>query len=199
MPNNQLFRLPFIVVFVGMMSICGYFRYRARQSGEAIPRTSEGALLLLARLLCAAPLYLPIFAYMLNPDCMSWADLPLPTWLRWLAATVGLAALPLLYWLFSSIGRNISETTLTKEKHQLVTHGPFHWVRHPLYLVATVALISMGILAANWFMLTMACLALVGIMVFIIPREEAQLIRKFGPEYHEYMRRTGRFVPRLFQ
>jgi protein-S-isoprenylcysteine O-methyltransferase Ste14 len=140
MPNNQLFRLPFILVFVGMISISGYFRYRARQSGEAIPRTSEGALPLLIRLLCAAPLYLPIVAYMLKPDCMSWAALPLPTWLRWLAAAVGLAALPLLYWIFSSIGSNISETTLTKEKHQLVTHGPFHWVRHPLYLVATVAL-----------------------------------------------------------
>jgi protein-S-isoprenylcysteine O-methyltransferase Ste14 len=182
-----------------MISISGYFRFRARRSGEAIPRAREGRLVLLARLLVAAPLYLPIVAYMLNPDWMAWAALPLPVCLRWLGAAVGLLALPLLYWVFSSIGGNISETTLTKETHRLVCRGPFRWVRHPLYLLATVVLISMGILAANWFMVAMACLVLVGISVFIIPKEEAQLVRKFGLEYQEYMQRTGRLVPRLFR
>jgi protein-S-isoprenylcysteine O-methyltransferase Ste14 len=182
-----------------MMSISIYFRSKARHSGEAIPRAREGGLVLVARLLFAAPLYLPIVAYMLEPDWMAWAALPLPIWLRWLGAAVGLSALPLVYWVFSSIGSNISETTLTKETHRHVSHGPFHWVRHPLYLVATVILISMGILAANWFMLAMACLALVGMTVFIIPKEEAHLIRKFGPEYQAYMQRTGRLLPRLFR
>jgi protein-S-isoprenylcysteine O-methyltransferase Ste14 len=186
-------------MFVGMMSVSLYFRSKARRSGEAIPRAREGGLVLLARLLFAAPLYLPLVAYMLNPDWMAWAALPLPGWLRWLGAGIGLAALPLLYWVFSSIGSNISETALTKEKHRLVTNGPFHWVRHPLYFVATVILTSMGILAANWFMLATACLALLGITAFIIPKEEAQLVRKFGPEYQDYMHRTGRFLPRLFR
>src|SRR5215831_17524903 len=145
MASSQIFRWPFIVVFVGMMSVSIYFRSKARRSGEAIPRAREGGVLLVARLLVAAPLYLPVAAYMLNPDWMAWAALPLPGWLRWLGAGIGLAALPLLFWIFRSIGNNISETVLTKEKHRLVTNGPFHWVRHPLYLVGTVTLISMGI------------------------------------------------------
>src|SRR5262249_10269477 len=128
-----------------------------------------------------------------------WAALPLPTWLRWLGAALGLAMLPLLYWVFSSLGSNISETTLTKEKHRLVTHGPFQWVRHPLYSAAIIVLISMSVLAANWFMLTMACIALIGVAVLVIPREEAELIRKFGTEYQDYMLRTGRLAPRLFR
>ena len=197
--SSQIFRWPFTVVFVGMMSVSGYFRFKARRSGETIPRAREGGLVQLARLLLAAPLYVPIVAYMLNPDWMDWAALPLPGWLRWLSAGVGLAALPLLYWVFRTIGSNISETILTKEKHRFVTSGPFHWVRHPLYFVATVALISMGVLAANWFMISMACLVLVGIAVFIVPKEEAELVRKFGLEYQHYMQRTGRFVPRLFR
>jgi protein-S-isoprenylcysteine O-methyltransferase Ste14 len=199
MASNQIFRWLFTVVFVGMMSVSVHFRFKARRSGEAIPRACEGRFVLLARLLFAASLYLPIVAYMLNPDWMAWAALPLPAWLRWLGAAVGLSALPLLYWVFSSIGSNISETTLTKDTHRLVSHGPFHWVRHPLYSVATVVLISMGIVAANWFMVAMACLVLVGITVFVIPKEEAQLVRKFGPEYQDYMRRTGRLVPRLLR
>jgi len=199
MTNIQLYRWFFIAVFVGMVSISVFFRSRARRSGEAIPRVREGTFVLLTRLLFAAPLYLPIIAYMLNPDWMAFAALPLPTWLRLLGAAIGLAILPLLYWVFSSIGSNISETMLTKEKHRLVIHGPFQWVRHPLYSAATMVLISMSVLAANWFMLMMACIALVGVAVLVIPREEAELIRKFGVEYQDYMRRTGRLAPRLFR
>jgi protein-S-isoprenylcysteine O-methyltransferase Ste14 len=90
----------------------------------------------------------------------------------------------------SSIGNNISETFLTKEKHVLVTHGPYRWVRHPLYTTATIATISLSILAANWFMLAMACVAFIGIAALVIPREEAELVRKFGDAYREYIQRT---------
>jgi len=197
MANDQLFRWFFIAIFVGTLSISGYFRRRARQSGEAIPRVREGKLALLSRLLLAAPLYLSIFAYMLNPAWMAWSAISLPTWLRWVGTAVGLAMLPLLYGVFSSIGNNISETFLTKEKHVLVTHGPYRWVRHPLYSAATISLVSLSMLAANWFMLAMACAAFLGIAVLVIPREEAELIRKFGDEYREYRERTGRFAPRL--
>src|SRR6185369_6032870 len=140
MANEQLFQWFFIAIFVGMLSISGSFRYRSRRSGKPIPRAREGKLLLLTRLFFAAPLYLPILAYMLNPDWMSWSVMPLGTALRWSGAAVGLATLPLLYWLFSSIGSNISETTLTKEKHILIRHGPYRWVRHPLYSAATIGL-----------------------------------------------------------
>jgi protein-S-isoprenylcysteine O-methyltransferase Ste14 len=87
---------------------------------------------------------------------------------------------------------------LTKSKHQLVTHGPFHWVRHPLYVVATLVLMSLGFLAANWFMLAMTCFILMGITFFVIPREEAELAQKFGVEYEQYKQRTGRLFPRVF-
>jgi protein-S-isoprenylcysteine O-methyltransferase Ste14 len=195
MANDQLFHWFFVANFVGMLSLSGYFRFRARQSREVIPRAREGKLALLTHLLFATPLYLPMFGYMLKPEWMAWSVLSLPTGLRWLGAAVGLATLPLLYWVFSSIGSNISETTLTKEKHILVSHGPYRWVRHPLYTAATIGLVSMSVLAANWFMMAMACVAFVGIAVLVIPREEAELIRKFGTEYQEYMECTGRFAP----
>ena len=197
MANEQLFRWFFIAIFVGTLSISGYFRRKARQSGEAIPRAREGKLILLSRLLFAAPLYLSILAYMLNPAWMAWSAISLPKSLRWLGSAFGLAMLPLLYWVFSSIGNNISETFLTKEKHVLVTHGPYRWVRHPLYSAATISLVALSVLAANWFMLGMACAAFLGIAGLVIPREEAELIQKFGDEYREYMERTARFAPRL--
>ncbi len=67
MANERLFRWFFVAIFASILTISGYFRYRARQSGEAIPRRGEGTLVMLTRVLFAAPLYLPILAYMLNP------------------------------------------------------------------------------------------------------------------------------------
>lgn len=197
MANEQLFRWLFIVIFLGTFGISAYFRRRARQSGETISRAREGKRVLLARMLFAAALYLPFIAYMLNPEWMAWSSLPLPTWLRWLAVVVAIAMLPLLYWVMISIGKNVSETILTKQNHVLVTHGPYHWIRHPLYTVATLGFASLSLVAANWFMMAMALMAFIGIAVFVVPREEAELTQKFGGEYREYQGRTGRFVPRV--
>lgn len=197
MANQQLFRWFFIGIFLAIFSISATFRRRARQSGETISRAREGKRVLLARMLFAAALYLPFITYMLNPEWMAWSSLPLPTWLRWLAVVVAIAMLPLLYWVMISIGKNVSETILTKQNHVLVTHGPYHWIRHPLYTVATLGFASLSLVAANWFMMAMALMAFIGIAVFVVPREEAELTQKFGGEYREYQGRTGRFVPRV--
>lgn len=197
MNGEQLFRSLFIAIFIAAFSISGYFRRKARKTGDVIPRAREGKLSLSLRLLFAAPLYLSMVAYMANPNWMAWSSMPLPSWLRWAAAAVGLGMLPLLFGILRTLGSNISETFLTKENHTLVTHGPYRRVRHPLYTVATIAFISLGILAANWFMMAMALLAIILIFTVVIPREEDNLIRKFGVEYREYKERTNRLLPRL--
>jgi protein-S-isoprenylcysteine O-methyltransferase Ste14 len=56
--------------------------------------------------------------------------------------------------------------------------------------------VAFGLIADNWF------IALLGILAFTAmavrtPKEEANLIEKFGDEYREYMKRTGRFFPKL--
>jgi protein-S-isoprenylcysteine O-methyltransferase Ste14 len=46
-------------------------------------------------------------------------------------------------------------------------------------------------------MLLMAILAIIALSLLVIPREEAELVNKFGEQYREYMRRSGRLIPRL--
>jgi protein-S-isoprenylcysteine O-methyltransferase Ste14 len=197
MNDQPPFRWIFIAILVITLFISGYYRRKARQSGDVIPRAREGGLVLAGRFFLAAPLFLSVFAYTLNPDWMAWSSMSVPTWLRWVAVVVGLATLPFTYWVFRSIGHNISETFLTKEDHALVTHGPYRWIRHPLYSSATVAFVSLSLVAANWFILAMALLAMLVLALAVVPREETQLILKFGQAYREYQQRTGRLVPRL--
>ena len=96
-----------------------------------------------------------------------------------------------------SIGSNISETVLTKERHQLVTAGPYRWVRHSLYSVGSTAFAALSLIAANAFMGLFVALAVAAVVAAVIPREEANLERVFGAEYRAYRRRTGRLVPRI--
>ena len=95
-----------------------------------------------------------------------------------------------------TLGKNITPTVETREEHELVTGGPYRWVRHPLYTVGTSFFVSLSIVAANWFT---GLASLVGLVMLLIrlPKEEEKLIERFGDEYRSYMQRTGRLLPRI--
>ncbi len=152
--------------------------------------------MIVLRALFALPLYGAMLLYMITPEWMSWARAELLAWLRWCGVILATAMLPLLLWLFRSIGRNISETVLTKSGQSLVTYGPYRWVRHPLYSVGAFGFFALGLVAANWF-ITGMMLLVIFMLPFLVEKEEAQLLAKFGASYREYMSRTGRFLPKL--
>jgi protein-S-isoprenylcysteine O-methyltransferase Ste14 len=129
---------------------------------------------------------------------MNWSKIGLPEWVRWLGVGVGILCALGVYWLFSSIGSGITPTSATRKQHQLVTSGPYRWVRHPLYTLGSSLFIAFGMMADNWF------IALLGILAFVAmasrtPKEESNLIEKFGDEYLDYMKRTGRYFPKLIK
>lgn len=177
------------------MSISIFFRRRADHLGEKISSDGEGVLILNLRRIFGLALWLSALAYLLSPHWMAWASLPLSPRVRWSGAMVMAVCVPLIYWVFSSLGKNITSTVAIRKDHALVMHGPYRWVRHPLYTVGFLAFVGFSLLAANWFIFAML---LLGYPVLILRTftEEANLVAKFGDEYRDYMRRTGRFLPR---
>jgi protein-S-isoprenylcysteine O-methyltransferase Ste14 len=128
---------------------------------------------------------------------MAWSKIGLPEWVRWLGVVIGIFCVFGIYWLFTSIGSGITPTSATRTEHKLSTSGPYRWVRHPLYTIGSSFYISFGLIADNWFIIAMGILAFIA-MAIRTPKEEANLVEKFGDEYSEYMKRTGRFLPKLF-
>jgi protein-S-isoprenylcysteine O-methyltransferase Ste14 len=147
----------------------------------------------------ALPLYAAILAYLINPASMSWSEFRTPDWVRWVGVAIGVLAIPSAWWLFRNLGRNVSETVLTKADHSLVTTGPYQWVRHPLYATGGTLLVAVGLIAANWFILLLATAAVVLVRVLVVPREERELIAKFGDDYRRYKQRTGAMFPQLMR
>ena len=196
MKEESVFRGIAATLLLAALSISGYHRHGAEQAGdEEISWREEGLPTAVALRSCGLALWLSVVAYLLNPRWMEWSRLSLPTWLRWTGAGLGAASLPLVYWVFRTIGENITPTVETRKDHELVTVGPYRWVRHPLYSVGTSFFVSLSLVAANWFMGLTSLLALAMLMVRL-PKEEEKLIERFGDEYREYMKRTGRLLPR---
>jgi protein-S-isoprenylcysteine O-methyltransferase Ste14 len=196
--NENIFRILAAVILVTGMAISSYYRRKAdRETGEKISRKADGNVMMTVIRIGGLILWLSPFVYLINPAWMDWAKIGLPEWVRWLGVGIGILCTLGIYWLFSSIGSGITPTSATRKEHKLVTSGPYRWVRHPLYTVGSSMFVAFGMMADNWFIALLGVLAFVG-MAIRTPKEEANLIEKFGDEYRQYMKRTGRFLPRLF-
>ncbi len=195
--NETIFQIFAASIFVTGMGISSYFRRKAdRESGESISRRVDGTVLMTLIRLGGLLLWLSPLAYVINPQWMAWSKLGLPEWMRWLGIFLGSLCVLGIYWLFSSIGSGITPTSATRREHKLVTRGPYRWVRHPLYTIGSAFFVSLGLVADNWFIASLGLLAFI-LMALRTPKEEANLIEKFGDEYRQYMQTTGRFWPRL--
>jgi protein-S-isoprenylcysteine O-methyltransferase Ste14 len=196
--NENIFRILAAVILFTGVGISVYFRRKAdRETGEKISRSVDGTPMATVIRIFGLVLWLSPLVYLVDPEWMAWSKIGLPEWVRWLGVVIGIFCVFGIYWLFTSIGSGITPTSATRTEHKLSTSGPYRWVRHPLYTIGSSFYISFGLIADNWFIIAMGILAFIA-MAIRTPKEEANLVEKFGDEYSEYMKRTGRFLPKLF-
>lgn len=191
---DATFRPYVIAIFAIVLLIALPFRIKSQSTGEKLDRMQEGLFILVALRLAGLALWLSALAFMINPARMAWASIPLPNQIRWFGVGVGVVTPLLLAWTLSTLGPNLTDTVVTRRAHTLVTRGPYRWVRHPFYLCMALFVLSLGLVAANWFMLA------AGVVVFtmLVVRtriEEEKLLARFGDPYRDYLKRTGRFLP----
>ncbi len=89
---------------------------------------------------------------------------------------------------------NCSGTLRIREGHQLITHGIYKYVRHPVYTGTLLRTFAIPIYVTS---LLGFLFALMGIPLFIyrIGVEEKMLIEEFGDEYLEYTKDTWKLLP----
>jgi protein-S-isoprenylcysteine O-methyltransferase Ste14 len=196
--NENIFRILAAVILFTGIGISSYFRRKAdKDTGEKISRKVDGNITMTLIRIGGLVLWLSPLVYLINPNWMIWSKVGLPESIRWLGVGVGILCVFGIYWLFSSIGSGITPTSATRQQHVLSTKGPYRWIRHPLYTFGSSLFISFGMMADNWFVAVLGIIAFIG-MAARTPKEEANLIEKFGDEYREYMKHTGRYLPKLF-
>jgi len=135
--------------------------------------------------------------YVFFPSRLAWASLPFPGWVRWGGLVLSLGGFLLLEASQRALGHNWSDQPRVTATQHLVTTGPYHRIRHPIYtsflliLGALLPLSANGCLGLSW-------IASVALEASIrIRYEEQAMAGRFGEAYLEYMRRTGRLLPRF--
>jgi protein-S-isoprenylcysteine O-methyltransferase Ste14 len=91
------------------------------------------------------------------------------------------------------LGRNWGTPMSQKENPELVTGGPYAFVRHPIYSGIILAMLgtAMG-LTIIW---VLPLILFVPYFIYSARREEEFMCREFGETYRAYMRRTKMLVP----
>lgn len=185
------------MAFVLLLPVGFYHRFRAATS-EKLDRSQEGLVLLISIRLLGLIGMLGLVAYLIDPTWMAWSSVPLPVWLRWAGVGLGVLAAALLVWTFRNLGKNITDTVVTRKEHSLVTTGPYRWLRHPFYLAFALAMLANSLVTANWYVFAAGAVVFL-LLVIRTSKEEEKLIERFGDEYRKYMATTGRFWPRLLR
>ncbi len=196
MNSEWPFRLTLSVVLVLVISIVAYHRIRAAASGERISRREEGYFFAVTLRLAGLALWLATFSYLFFPKQSHWLQSELPGGVRWAGGVLGLMSAVLMYWTLTSLGRNLTDTVVTRERATLVTHGPYRWVRHPFYVTAALMMTGVSLLAASWG-IALASAVVLAMLAVRTRKEEAMLVQRFGDAYRDYMAKTGRFFPKI--
>lgn len=196
MNHDPALRTILIVVFLVVLPIGVYHRVVSQSTREKLDRRQEGLFILATLRPLGAAFWAGLIAWMINPGWMAWSALPLPVWGRWIGVAVLAVAGALLVWTFRCLGKNLTDTVVTRQQHTLIVHGPYRWIRHPFYDAAALLTLAISLITANWFLLVTG--VLVFLLLIIRTRiEEKQLVARFGDSYRTYMEKTGRFFPRI--
>jgi protein-S-isoprenylcysteine O-methyltransferase Ste14 len=142
---------------------------------------------------------IPLF-YLLSP-WLDFADYHLPTWLSLIAGLAGAVVFAVALWLLwrshADLGRNWSPHLEISEGQSLVTQGVFRYMRHPMYAAHGLWGIAQALLLQNWIAGLSMLICSLPLYLARVPREEQMMLEHFGEDYHEYLNRTGRVIPRL--
>ena len=185
-----------IGVMLVLIPIGLYHRVKSQATGETLDRRQEGLFILATLRPIGAVFWLGTLVWMINPRWMEWSSMRIPMSARWPAVAPLLAAAALLVWTFRSLGTNLTDTVVTRAEHTLVVHGPYRWIRHPLYTSAALMIAALSLMTASWFLLVTGMVVL-ALLIMRTRTEEHNLVSRFGNSYQQYMDRTGRFLPKM--
>ena len=95
------------------------------------------------------------------------------------------------------LGRNWGMPMSLKEQPELVTSGPYAFIRHPIYTGLILAMLGSAIGVNIFWALLLVPVG--GYFIYSARREETVMLQLFPQQYASYLARTGMLAPHLFR
>jgi protein-S-isoprenylcysteine O-methyltransferase Ste14 len=116
-------------------------------------------------------------------------------WLIGIGTGLFVLGLALAIWARVYIGRNWGMPMSRKDEPELVTSGPYHTVRHPIYTGIILAMVGTTIAVSLYWLIAVAALG--AYFGFSAVTEERYMAEQFPDAYPAYKRSTKMLIPYL--
>jgi protein-S-isoprenylcysteine O-methyltransferase Ste14 len=117
-------------------------------------------------------------------------------WPQWIGFAVFLTGLALAVWARVYLGRNWGMPMSQKADPELVTTGPYRYVRHPIYSGIILAFIGTSVAISPYWLTAVVLLG--AYFIYSATVEERNMEREFPVKYPAYKRSTKMLIPFIF-
>ncbi|ACB95505.1 methyltransferase family protein [Beijerinckia indica] len=117
--------------------------------------------------------------------------------LRWIGVFLFIGGGALRLWPVFVLGRRFSGLVAIQPGHELVTTGPYRYIRHPSYLGLLISALGWALAFRSGVGVLLVAL-LIPPLLARIHAEEKLLHSYFGQDYASYCARTSRLIPGVY-
>ncbi len=96
-----------------------------------------------------------------------------------------------------NLGKQATGILVIRDTHELITNGIYKYVRHPIYGSAIFGIVGFILITQSVLVSTVSFVVYFKILNDRALYEEELLIKEFGDEYKEYMKKSKKFIPFL--
>lgn len=174
-----------------------YWQLSAMKAKQSIRRHNwliDGGIRILIIVIILIFLHVPVlYHFVLNINSKSFYENPYVGSIGIIIALVGFA---LSIWARVSLGTNWGMPRTLREKPELVTSGPYAFIRHPIYTGMIIAMLGTTIVTNILWIIAFIILA--AYFIYSAKREEKDMLEQFSKEYKEYKKRTKFLIPFIY-
>lgn len=182
-----------VVLLASIVMIVIRAPYGQRSRSIPVIRSERGTLELVLLTIAWSAFFLSVL-WIVTPF-FAFADYPLEP----IPFLIGCLCLVFGLWLFRKshvdLGSNWSITLEVRSNHQLITHGIYRWVRHPMYLALLIYSAGQALVVPNWLVGPAYAVATILLIALRVRPEERMMRVEFGKDYEAYMATTKRVIP----
>ncbi len=117
---------------------------------------------------------------------------------QWTGLFIYITGLILRYWCSYLLGQHFTRGVTVTETQELVSSGPYRFVRHPLYLGLMLLTLGVPVFFGNFITLIIGSGLMIPAIKSRIVEEENQLLEIMGNKYHQWRIKRYRLLPFVY-